>query len=346
MIMATGQLKIPLQDAIDAALEAENAEQPRRGYIGASWIAQECARAAWYDYIWASPNHFHGRTLRRFETGHVYEPRVIRWLALAGYEVISENPNAKNAKGQYAAETLGGLLRGHVDGFVRGNDLAEWHLLEVKAMASAKYHYDEDDTDYTEPLGNRHPIKHPTPAGNEPDIRGRWWRFRNRGVRAESQMYYGQMQVYMGISREQHSSGVPMWQYWGLDGPLNRALFVAVNTDTDQVYAELIEYERRWYRAAQARAMKIALDRTTGPKRVKETPLYPPCRFCTHRDICHGTEPMQISCRTCRHAVVQLPDGRRTRAQWVCTRHGRGCGDCTACDDYEALPSETETPSW
>lgn len=344
--MPAGMLKIPLQDAIDKALVRANEAQPRRGYIGASWIAQECKRAAWYDFIWASPHRFGGRTLRRFETGHVYEPRVIGWLEQAGYEVIAENPNARNPKKQYGAEVLGGLLKGHVDGFVRGNDLESWHLLEVKAMASAKYHYDEDDEDYQNPLGNRHPIKHPTAAGNEANIEGRFWRFKRRGVKAESQTYYGQMQVYMGVSREEHSSGVPMWKYWGLDGPLERALFLAVNTDTEQIHAEVVEYEHNWYRAAVARAIAIALDRETGPERVNETPVYPPCRFCDHVDICHGTQPMLVNCRTCRHAEVELPGKYKKRATWQCTKHKRSCGDCTACDAYEALPRDTEVPEW
>jgi hypothetical protein len=36
-----------------------------------------------------------------------------------------------------------------MDGQIRGHDLGErWHLLETKIVVSAKYYYDEEDTEY------------------------------------------------------------------------------------------------------------------------------------------------------------------------------------------------------
>lgn len=344
---SAGMLTIPLQDAIDSTLEEQ--EQWSRTYVGASMIAQECERAVWYDWLWASPKQFPGRILRRFQTGHTMEERVIARLREAGFEVHCENPKARNPKKQYAAEHFGGFFRGHVDGFIRGasdNQLVElgneWHLLEVKAMASAKYHYADDDDSYDTPLANRDPSNpdHLTAAGNAPNIEGRWWKCKRRGVKKEHQTYYGQMQSYMGISHEQHSSGQPFWQYWQLDAPLKHSLFVAVNTDTEQIHAELIEFEPKWWVAAKRRAERVMRARESGPERIRETPMYPPCSFCDHREVCHRGEPMAVNCRTCKHAEVRLPGDRGyfgDRATWLCTVHGHNCGDFTACDSYDPL---------
>lgn len=344
---SAGMLRVPLQAVIDRAMERAEEGSVPRGYIGASMVWQECERAVWYDWLWATPRVWSGRMLRRFETGHMMEPRVIRELILALYDVHAENPRARNDKKQYAAEGLGGLFRGHVDGFVRGGPeelyLDAWHLLEIKAMGSGKYAYADDDEDYSTPIANRDPTKHLTAAGNAPSIEGRWWKTRRRGVRAAEPHYWGQLQSYMGMSREKTASGKPHWQAWGLDAPLDTALFVAVNTDTEQIHAELVGYEPEAWLEIKRRVIRVMRDRDSGPQRVRETPLYPPCRFCDHRGACHGTTPIRPSCRSCTHAVVRVPGeagfyGRRS--QWMCTRHGHGCGDFTACDDYASLIPE------
>ena len=353
----SGRLSIPLESAVDLALCAAEADSKPRRYIGASMIAQECERAVWYDWLWATEKIWPGRILRRFDTGHTMEARVIDYLQRAGYEVHAENPNARNSKKQYAAETLGGLLRGHVDGFIRGSDTSglcelgdEWHLLEVKAMVSAKYAYDEDDTSYDFPVGNKLSGKYDRDTGelvgeDKHKVEGRWWKTKRRGVKAVQQTHYGQLQAYMGISREPGYKGRPHWVHWGLDAPLDRALYLAVNTDTEQIHAELVEFEPGWWKAIKRRALRIIRDRGDGPERKAQTPLYPPCRFCDHRGVCHGTDPMAVSCRSCTHAEVKVPGDKGffgKRAQWMCSKHGHNCGEFEACDDYQSL-KDTET---
>lgn len=332
-------LRVPLGDEIDEALTS--VPDAPRGYIGASMVSAECARSVWYDFLWATPKSFPGRILRRFDQGHDVEERIVEYLRLAGYEVRNENPTARNDRKQYRAELFGGLLSGGVDGFIRGKELAEWHLLEVKIVVSAKYHYDPDDVDYLEPLANKHPVKHPTKAGNESNIEGSWWKLHRQGVKMWSQTHYGQLQSYMGMS---HNPDVQ--KSWGLDGPLTRALYVAMNGDTAQIHAELVEYEPGWWTAIQRRAVEVARDRGNGPKRLRETPTFPPCSFCDHIHVCHMGEPLAVSCRTCRHAEVKLPGDkgyRGARMQWLCTKHKHGCGDFTACDDYDAIEEEEVT---
>jgi hypothetical protein len=352
---SAGMFRVPLQEALDHSLEDLNDEGPR-GYIGASIVAQECERALWYDWTWATPKKFIGRILRRFAQGHANEARLITELRDAGYEVHSENPRARNDKKQYRAEMLGGVLSGGVDGFIRGGDRAgllnlgdRWHLLEAKIVVSSKYHYGHDndfsdpDLSYDFPVANKHPTQHPTSAGNESNIEGKWWTLHRRGVKAVFQTYYGQMQGYMGLSH-QVVNGKPVYQSWGLPEPLTRALFVAANTDTEQLHAEIVEYEPDWFAAIQARAKRTAQAKAA-PPRIAENPMFPPCRFCDHLAVCHYGNQMAKSCRTCIHSAVRLPGDKGywgKRAAWLCTLHKQGCGDFEPCESWAEIEPAIE----
>lgn len=341
-------IRIPLQEAIDhAVLEAEKWDD--RDSLPVSMIGAECERALWYHYRWATEGKsFSGRLIRRFRTGDSYETRVIEWLKLAGYEVHHVNPRARNPQKQYSAAWLGGIFRGLVDGFVRGGpttpgfegaDLGDqWHLLEVKAVVSGRYAY--EDKTYETPIANRHPTEHPTSAGNPADIEGKWWKIKRQGFSVAEKQNYAQMQAYMALSKLEADDGKPNWQRWGLDGPVTRTLGIAVNTDTEQIHAEIIELEPRYEKAVMGRAVRV-VRATEPPERFSENPIYPPCSFCDHRPICHGGEPMRITCRTCRHARVTLPGDKTNfskRAQWFCDFHKSGCGDdFKACDHYKPI---------
>lgn len=346
-------LRVPLDEAISKVQVVDrNADQGVRGYLGASMIGGECERAVWYKFVGAAPSRIPARIHRKFDGGHDKEARVVQWLREAGYEVMDKNPRARSEHGQYGAYIWGGIFGGHTDGFVRGSDRHEildlgesWHLLECKDMTSARYWYEEDDTNYEHPMGNRHPTEHPTKYGNPADVTGAWWKMHRDGVHHQNQAYYSQLQAYMGLTRETHpSNGKPIWEHWGLDGPVNRALFVAVNTDTEQIHAELVEFKSKWWRAIKARALRI-IRADKPPERIRETALYPPCSFCDYRGICHGGRPMEKSCKTCKHSTIKLPgDGNFFGSQhaWLCTYHEEGCGDFAACDAYEPIVDPLE----
>lgn len=341
-------MRVPLQAALDAAQERARAAETPRDYLGASWIGSECERAVWYEHRGASEPDFSGRILRRFGQGHATEAGLLAELRSAGYEVISETPRG----GQLSCWWRGGLLRGHIDGLIRGCDHAglcdlgdTWHLFESKIIASARYHYDPEDYTYSTPLGNRHPTDHPTRYGNPSSVVGKFWQYKKKGVAKISKQYYAQMQTYMGMSRELDERGRAHYERWGIDAPLDRALFVGVNGDTAQVHSELVEYEPRWWAAARGRAMRVARA-SSPPERVAQTAAFPPCAFCSHRSHCHGSDAMRVNCRTCVHAELQIPGtpGYYGRwVQWTCRRHGHGCGDYTACSDYTPI---TEVPQW
>jgi hypothetical protein len=104
---------------IDAALtEARNAE-PRRTYLGASMLADPCARRVAYAWRGAPAAPVEGRSLRIFETGHAIERLLASWMERAGFDLRTIDPATG---GQYAFSD--GPLEGHADGIiVDGPDL-------------------------------------------------------------------------------------------------------------------------------------------------------------------------------------------------------------------------------
>jgi len=341
--------------------EKNEREEHRRGYLGASIIGGDCERALWYYFRWWKDETFPGRILRRFRTGADYEKRVTERLEDMGFQVNAVNPNARNDKKQWRAEwgLWGGLLAGSNDGFVRapenvwrlleasdppGSD--EWVILEAKAMVSAKYSYPKgsDGTfNYDAyPIANK-------PSSTKSKIEGRWWKTARRGVKAEQQTHFVQMQTYMGLAREADRSGKIHFVKWGLHHAPNRALYVAINTDLESWHGELVDFRPNWWERIKARAARI-FRATTPPERISQNPASWACRFCPYLEACHKLEAndgraQNVSCRSCEHVELKTPadpDNHSSQALWMCTRHDRGCGDCTACDDYERIiPEET-----
>jgi len=289
--------------------------------MGASIIGKKCARELFYSFRQAVPKSFPGRIYRRFDMGHWVESRVIEDLRGAGYEVHCVNPRARNAKDQFRATVAGGLVSGGVDGFIRGGMLGDkWHLLEIKAMVSAKYERDEDSG---EPIGNKL-------SEDKKRQLGRWWQVKNQGVAKAQPTHYAQMQLYMGLSRAKHDNGKPIHVMWGLGEPLSLGLYVAYNTDTSAIYVEQIEYDEEFARDLYRRTMEIILA-DEPPERIAKSAKYPPCSWCEFKDVCHHGEPPERLCSTCIHFKV-CPPGKQynnygKRSVQICTLHGHNAKD-------------------
>ncbi len=82
---------------IDAGLEAGNAAQTPRAYLGGSRLGVPCERALQYEYAAAPKDDgadFDGKTLRIFAAGHVFEDLAAGWpgtsqLAKAVREILT-----------------------------------------------------------------------------------------------------------------------------------------------------------------------------------------------------------------------------------------------------------------
>jgi hypothetical protein len=102
---------------VDAALEAERAATPPRGYLGGSRLGHACERALQFEFT-ATPKDdgadFAGQTLRIFAIGHALEDLAIRWLRAAGLDLYTRKADG----GQFGFAVAGGRVRGHVDGII------------------------------------------------------------------------------------------------------------------------------------------------------------------------------------------------------------------------------------
>jgi hypothetical protein len=106
-----------LNHEIDKALQAENAKQPLRNYLGASGVGAECERQIQYGYYHTPKDEgkdFPGRILRIFERGHQMEDNLARWMRLGGCELQTADDEGK----QFGFEA--GILKGHCDGIITG----------------------------------------------------------------------------------------------------------------------------------------------------------------------------------------------------------------------------------
>ncbi|MCA3380183.1 MAG: PD-(D/E)XK nuclease family protein [Roseomonas sp.] len=116
------------------------------------------------------------------------------------------------------------------------------------------------------------------------------------GVAKSKPMHAAQMQVYM------HLSGI------------ERAFYLAVNKDTDELYQERLHYDAAEAMRLLARAERI-INATRPPGRVSNDPAWWQCRFCDHHDKCHGDALPERHCRSCLHSSAEA-EGR-----WHCARH-------------------------
>jgi hypothetical protein len=145
---------------IDAALAKARAKVPRRTYLGASMLADLCARRVALEYQNAAAEPFEGRALRIFATGHVLEDLLAQWLGDAGFDLRTIDPLTGE---QFAFRD--GPIEGHADGvIVAGPDLGFAYplLWEAKGL---------NDRSWSDLVKN--------------------------GLRASRPIYWGQVNLYM-----------------------------------------------------------------------------------------------------------------------------------------------------
>jgi len=108
-----------------------------------------------------------------------------------------------------------------------------------------------------------------------------WDDLNTNGVAESKPQHFIQMQTYMG----------------GLG--IDRAYYLAINKDTDEIYAERIKYDHKIFLDIKAKADMI-ISSCDAPERIEENPARFACRFCDYKNICHGSEVPEKNCRTCQ----------------------------------------------
>ena len=126
------------------------------------------------------------------------------------------------------------------------------------------------------------------------------------GVERSKPAHAAQMQLYMHWTREA----------WGKDG-CDRALYIAENKDTSELYVERLRYDAEQAAALIAKAQRVIFAQTP-PPRLSDDPSWYECKFCDHHAVCHGGAVPAVSCRTCAHATPE----RDSDARWTCELNG------------------------
>jgi hypothetical protein len=138
---------------------------------------------------------------------------------------------------------------------------------------------------------------------------------RKNGVQRAEPTHYAQMQTYMG---------------WA---GLERAFYLVVCKDTDEIYPERVPFDREAFERLEAKAAQII--RSPEPlSKVSHDPVGYPCGFCDFNELCHADRVADVNCRTCAHSTPIVDESEDAR--WKCEKYGhdltrqdqeRGCGD-------------------
>ena len=152
-------------------------------------------------------------------------------------------------------------------------------------------------------------------------------KLKREGVQASKPMHYAQMMSYMGLTK------------------LTRALYLAVNKNTDELYSERIHFVPAEFKAIMARAKRI-IEATSAPGRLTIRSDHWQCKFCPAQALCWGQSKVVVpiptkTCRTCCHATP-ITAGEGQGAIWHCDRHKKdlATGEVKmACPQHLLLPS-------
>lgn len=157
------------------------------------------------------------------------------------------------------------------------------------------------------------------------------------GVRKHKPEHFTQMQVYMHLL------------------VLTRAIYLAVNKDTDELYAERINYDEKHALEQLGRAKNV-VESMVPPEQISDSSEFYQCKWCDYKKLCFGihveaddpdTEgslPILVkSCRQCCHAGPVIDQGvnKDGYGRWVCAKHDRALShndQLRACPDHLVLP--------
>ncbi|MER2505089.1 MAG: PD-(D/E)XK nuclease family protein [Azonexus sp.] len=134
-------------------------------------------------------------------------------------------------------------------------------------------------------------------------------------VRDSKPQHFAQMQIYM------HLTG------------MTRAMYLAVNKDTDDLYVERVKVDTAYADRLLAKAARI-LFAARPLDRVSEDPAWYECRMCAHAEVCRGQAAAAVNCRTCLSSTP-------VEGGWWCERHQRALSEAdqrAGCDQHLYLP--------
>lgn len=121
------------------------------------------------------------------------------------------------------------------------------------------------------------------------------------GVQKAKWLHYTQLQTYMHLR--------------GRD----RGIYLAVDKNSDELYAERLHVDHEHVMRMLARAQRI-IDANEPPAKLHEDPNHKmafACGWCRHKPICHEHAKARVNCRTCIYASPEFG------GSWACARHSK-----------------------
>jgi len=140
---------------------------------------------------------------------------------------------------------------------------------------------------------------------------------KKKGVAESKPQHYAQMQSYMGLL--------------GLD----RAMYLAVNKDNDELYTEWVHFDEDAFAQMKARARRI-IDAKEPPAKLSEEPTHWQCKLCPYFSLCHEQAVAEMSCRTCCHASPVASGAWQCELRSALSHTGK---QKEGCDDHLFIPT-------
>lgn len=141
------------------------------------------------------------------------------------------------------------------------------------------------------------------------------------GVKLAKPEHYAQTQIYM------------------LNKGVDRALYLAVNKDTDQLHDEWIHLDVEFAKRLTEKARRI-IEATQPPAGISVDPSFFQCKYCDYNDVCHQGAVPDVTCRSCAKSTPTIDDS--TDAKWKCDQWGCNIPDIyaqrEACGSHRFIP--------
>ena len=131
----------------------------------------------------------------------------------------------------------------------------------------------------------------------------------NKGVQEAKPQHYAQMQIYMHLMQ------------------LDRALYLAADKDTDEVYSEWVHLDKSAAERLLARAQSL-IEATSPPERISDDRNSRACKYCSFQAHCHGDIAAQSNCRTCCHSTPAEEGSWRCESKRVTLSHEDQLSGC------------------
>jgi CRISPR/Cas system-associated exonuclease Cas4 (RecB family) len=209
---------------------AEKKPDDLRTYIGASSIGHKCNRFLWYQLKGLESDQVPSNIQITFDIGKKLESLILNYLEKSGLNIV--RPETSNNFLFYQdIETP--IFQGHADAVL----LSEYHdpiIIEIKTAKNSSFS-----------------------------------KFVKHGLKAWNEIYYAQLQAYMGMSGYKQS------------------ILLALNKDSSELHHECVDYDNNYYNELKTKA-KIISECNEPPPKINNNAIFLICNRCKFKKVCHG----------------------------------------------------------